>query len=165
MNVAMSCAPSPSQIDALLDCLDAEIAEISDFIDLLEKEAAILIDSVSLNEIPALTETKEASARRFASLADQREQLLHALGGPGDRPHMDDVAATDDELWQAWQTLLDIAEQARSLNLRNGALIDIHLHHTQQSLEALRTAAGINDVYTADGKPQTLSRSAPISVG
>jgi len=125
----------------------------------------MLIDSVSLNDIPALTETKEASARRFAALADQREQLLHALGGPGDRAHMDDVAATDDELWQAWQTLLDVAEQARSLNLRNGALIDIHLRHTQQSLEALRAAAGISNVYTADGKPQSLVRSAPISVG
>jgi len=152
----MSPALSPSRIDELLACLDAEITEISDFIDLLEKEATILIDSVALDNIPALAEAKEASARRFAALADQREQWLRALGGPGDRAHMDDVAADDDELWQAWQTLLDVAEQARSLNLRNGALIDIHLRHTQQSLEALRAAAGISDVYTAEGKSKTL---------
>jgi len=161
----MPSAPSIAQIEALLACLDSEIDEVSDFIDLLEKEATLLIDSVSLNEIPAIAQEKEVSARRFAALGDQREQLLREMGGSGDRTHMDDVAASDDDLWQAWQTLLDIAEQARSLNLRNGALIDIHLSHTQQALEALRSAAGLGDVYTADGKPKALSRSASISVG
>lgn len=154
-----------SHTDSLLACLDDEINEISDFIDLLEKEASILIDSESLNDIPVLTEAKEVSAIRLAGMAQRRELLLIEMGGPGDRAQMENLAASDDELWQAWQTLLDVAEQARSLNLRNGALIDIHLRHTQQSLEALRAAAGISDVYAADGKPHTLSRNTPIGVG
>jgi len=161
----MSPALTAEQLDALLVCLDSEIDEISLFIDLLEKEAVILIESESLDEIPVLAQRKEASAQQLTKLAAQREQCLRALGGAGDRSQMEELAASDDALWQAWQTLLDIAEQARGLNLRNGALIDIHLRHTQQALEGLRNAMGISDVYTAEGKAKTLSRSIPIGFG
>jgi len=161
----MQPAISPPQAEALLACLDAEIAEISDFIDLLEKEAVILIDSESLDNIPALAQAKEACTQRLTSQAEQRVQLLHALGGNGDHAHMEAVAATDDELWEAWQTLLDVGEQARGLNLRNGALIDIHLYHTQQALKSLRAVTGLGDVYTASGKAKTMNRNTSISVG
>ena len=151
-----------STINDLLACLNAEIDETNNFIDLLEKEAEILVSSESLSEIPALTEAKEASAHQLTQLGKQRSQLLQILGGAGDRAQMDALAATDDELWTAWQILLATAEEASVLNQRNGTLISVHLRHTQQSLEALRSAAGVGDVYTADGKPHAIGRPTPI---
>ena len=147
---------------SLLACLDAEITETSNFIDLLEKEAETLINSESLSDIPALAAAKEASAHKLTALATERQQLLQLPEGANSHEHMSDIAASDDDLWQAWYTVLDLAEQARSLNLRNGALIEVHLRHTRQSLEALRNATGIGDVYTADGKQHTISRATTI---
>jgi len=153
----------------LLTCLHAEIDTTSAYIDLLEQEAALLTDSASLDALPALTQAKQASADALITLARTRAQHMCAANNADSYARTNAAAAGDDDLWQAWHTLLDLAEQAHNLNLRNGALIDVHLRHTRQSLTALRAAMGLSELYTDSGKPQVMGnragRSMPIRTG
>lgn len=54
------------------------------------------------------------------------------------------------ELAEIWQALLAKSGSANEINLRNGALIDVHLRYTQQSLEALRQIGGVGGTATYD---------------
>jgi len=157
-----------SRIASLRACLEAEIDATSAFIDLLEQEAELLTDSTALDTLPELTVRKQALADQLTTLARARLAHLPAVDQTNDTDTDYDrttaVAATDDALWQAWHTLLDLADQAHDLSLRNGALIDVHLRHTQQSLAALRAAIGAGSLYAADGKPRPMGYKANRSV-
>jgi len=151
--------------ETLLACLNAEIDEMSVFINLLEQEAELLTNSVSLGTLPALSQAKQTSAAKLAELACARAQHLQASSNVESRTRTQALAADDDALWQAWHMLQDFTEQAHSLNLRNGALINIHLQHTEQLLHALRAATGAGELYTANGKSCPLARRVMIGAG
>jgi len=153
----------------LLACLNAEIDATSAFIGLLEEEAELLTgetsSGASLATLPALTQAKQALADTLAALARTRAQHVNAANSADNHARTHAAAAEDDALWQAWHTLLNLADEAHSLNQRNGALIDLHLRHTQQSLAALRAAMGANTLYAADGRPQVMRVGVPIGAG
>jgi len=150
---------------ALLACLESEIDAVTDVIDLLEQESELLTQSTSLDALPALSQAKEAAVARLGTLAQTRAHHLNAADDADNYTRTNALAAQDDALWQAWHTLLDLGEQAHGLNTRNGALIKVHLRHTQQSLAALRAAAGAGELYTAKGKSRKLGRSMAIAAG
>jgi len=149
----------------LLACLESEIDAVAEVIDLLEQEAELLTQSTSLDALPALSQAKEASVARLHTLAQTRARHLDAADDADNYVRTNALAAKDDALWQAWHTLLDLGEEAHSLNTRNGALVNVHLRHTQQSLAALRAATGAGELYTADGKSHKIGRSAAIAAG
>ena len=52
--------------------------------------------------------------------------------------------------YRIWQALLTKSASANEINMRNGALIDVHLRYTQQSLDALRNINGVGVATTYD---------------
>ncbi|WP_195830741.1 flagellar export chaperone FlgN, partial [Bordetella pertussis] len=64
----------------------------------------------------------------------------------------DAAAAAHPELGPLWQALQANAAQAREHNQRNGTLIAVNLRHTQESLDALRQAAGTGAAATYDAQ-------------
>jgi len=152
-------------VDTLLASLPAEIDAVSTFIALLEQEAALLTNSTALDDLPALTEAKQTAAHALQVLVEARVRQLHLPAGADPRARMDELAEQNDALKHAWHTLVNLGHQAHTLNTRNAALIDVHLRHTQQSLHALRTSAGMTEVYTARGKTRRVHRSTAIAAG
>jgi len=151
--------------ETLLACLNAEIDEMSVFINLLEQEAELLTNSVSLDTLPAVSQAKQASADKLVELARTRAEYLQASNLADSRTRTHALAADDDALWQAWHILQDLTEQAHSQNLRNGTLIKLHLHHTGQSLHALRAATDAGELYAANGKACPITRRMMIGAG
>lgn len=150
----------------LLDCLTAEAESVERFIGLLETEAALLTDSDSPDDLLATIEAKQAEAARLEALGQQRAALAVALGeSDGSHAAMQRLARQHADIGEAWDELLDLAEHARRLNQRNGALIDTHLRHTQMSLDALRSVAGLGNVYDASGRAQALNAGKTIATG
>ena len=63
--------------------------------------------------------------------------------------------------WRAYgSALLSKSESANEINLRNGALIDVHLRYTQQSLDALRGLGGGRPAPRPT-TPRAAARAAP----
>jgi len=153
-------------VDALLDCLASEAQQVEHFIDLLEAEATALTESDSADELMGTTQAKQAAAARLGELYARRSALVAELGGAGgDYAAMQDLAARHAELAPAWEQLLELSSQARSLNQRNGVLIDAHLRHTQMSLDLLRGISGLGNVYDASGRAQAMGVGKTIATG
>jgi len=152
-------------VSVLLASLNAEIDAMSAFIHLLEQEAALLTDSTALDTLPALTQTKQSAAHTLQTLMRTRVQQLHLPSDAAPAARMDELACQHEAIKQAWQTLLDLGQRAHKLNVRNGTLIDVHLRHTQASLDALRTSTGVTEVYTACGKTRRIQRGTVIAAG
>lgn len=139
---------------ALLACLNDECIALQSFVDLLENETETLLERISPTGLPAVTERKNALADELAALSEKRDIELDNAGfGPGHAGTEAAVAAMP-ELAEAWSALRELVERARNANERNGMLIHTYLLHTQQSLNALRTATG-QRLYGADGRQRS----------
>jgi len=102
----------------------------------------------------SLIETKTGLANRLAALAQAREDYLARQGTGGGKAGMEAWLARngDPALWAAWQSLLELATEARELNRLNGKLIGLHMSHNQQAFAALMSATDRAMVYGPDGQ-------------
>src|SRR5690606_17133056 len=136
--------------DSLLDCLVRETALVSEFSVLLEAETQALVNREAFDQLPGLAQQKEELALRLAALSDHRDSLLARLGLPAGHEGTSQAAAQDARLSDAWQALLAGAANARDLNDRNSALVEVSLRYTRQSLDALRELSGVATAGTYD---------------
>ncbi len=137
--------------------LNEEINRLKEFIGLLEREQDLLKQGDTESLLP-LIETKTSLANSLAAFAQARAEQLNRLGLDTGRAGMEAWLARNDQggkLREAWQTLLDLAAQARNLNITNGKLIGLHMQHNQQAFNALMSATNRAMTYGPDGQQQT----------
>lgn len=155
----------PPAVHSLQACLQAEAQAVEQFTALLEDEAVALTERPAFDELPALTESKNRIAQRLAELAAQRNNVLREMGLASDQAGTEAAVARHPALEPAWRSLLAGVAHARELNLRNGALIDTHLRHVQHSLDSLRAATGLGNLYDAHGRSHKIAGGKPIAAG
>lgn len=152
-------------VQALQACLQAESQAVQRFTALLEAEAEALTERASFDNLPALTEGKNQLAQELSDLAEQRNGILASLGLPGDHAGTDAAVSQHPVLQSAWQTLQANVADARHLNLRNGTLIETHARHVQHSLDSLRSATGLGNLYDAQGRSHKVGAGKSIAAG
>ncbi|MGE8691224.1 MAG: flagella synthesis protein FlgN [Achromobacter sp.] len=147
-------------VDSLQSCMRQEDALITEFSAILEEETEVLVGPGNVGALQEITERKSSVARKLVDLSQTRDTLLAEIGLPSGHSGTEQAAALHPQLAGVWQALLTKSASANEINLRNGALIDVHLRYTQQSLDALRNlgAAGSPATYDARGRG---ARSAP----
>ncbi|NLZ12122.1 MAG: flagellar protein FlgN [Alcaligenaceae bacterium] len=149
--------------EALISCINQEIALVAQFIKVLEDEAKIL-ESGQPDELVACTEKKQKSADQLAAAAQKRDQALNDSGYPADTAGLKHAAHDTPDVSLAVDKLFDLAVTARRLNEANGAAISLLLRHNQQLMETIQrlATAGENggQVYDASGKSKTVSAPA-----
>lgn len=151
-NASPAATAATPDYTTLAQCLLAETTEIKHFISLLQKEAAILADGAPINKLEALTAQKNQHAETLAKQAQQRNQILGAMGLGTDRAGLLAAAGDHPQLLEAVHALLDGTEQARLLNLGNGQIIDRFLRHHGQALQVLHHLTGRSQLYDARGR-------------
>ncbi len=137
--------------------LNEEINRLREFISLLQREQDLLKQGDTESLLP-LIETKTSLANSLAAFAQARAGQLNRLGLDIGRAGMEAWLAHNDQggkLREAWQTLLDLAAQARNLNITNGKLIGLYMQHNQQAFNALMSATNRAMTYGPDGQQQT----------
>ena len=133
-----------SLVDSLQSCMKQEDTLISEFSSILEEETEVLVSQGSVEALNQITERKRGIAQQLVDLSHVGTEQ---------------AAAQYPQLSGVWQALLSKSASASEINMRNGALIDVHLRYTQQSLDALRNVGvGSASTYDAQGRG---ARSAP----
>ncbi len=136
----------------LLKSLHTEIALIQRFLLALQAESRALESPDLPDALSASTLKKNACADLLTRANHERGGILQELGFSDDRQGLESAAQDQPSLQAAVRELLELAEQARQLNGANGAIIDVHLKHTQQTLDGLRALTGENTLYDASGR-------------
>ncbi|MEW6164194.1 MAG: flagellar protein FlgN [Pseudomonadota bacterium] len=135
--------------------LGEEVNKLREFIALLKREQELLTRGDTDALLP-LIESKTNLANALGALAQARENHLSRQGLPGSRAGMESWLASHGSpgMRQAWDTLLELAAEARSLNITNGKLIGLHMQHNQQAFAALMSATDRAMTYGPDGQQQ-----------
>ncbi len=138
------------------DTLGAEISKLKEFIVLLQREQDFLKAGDTESLLP-LIETKTTLSNALAGFSVARETALQQLGLASGRSGMGAWLDRHGQpaQRQAWQTLLNLASEARELNVLNGKLIGLHMSHNQQAFNALMRATDRAMTYGPDGQQQT----------
>ncbi len=140
-----------------------ELEGLRRFIGVLEREQSALV-SADVDALLAISEEKLQHVEQLGQLAQQRVSALAAIGS---EPAAVDawLASQAPATAEAWRSLVDAATLAQRLNQTNGKLIDTHLQHNRQALNALISAASQSAVYGADGHPRTFQGGAQRILG
>ena len=136
-----------------------EDALITEFAAILEAETEVLVGPGDIDALHDITERKSGIAHKLVELSQTRDALLAEIGLPAGHAGTEQAAAQHPQLAGVWQALLSKSESANEINLRNGALIDVHLRYTQQSLDALRGLGG-GPASTSTYDAQAAARSS-----
>ena len=127
----------------------AEKSCVEEFLALLDQEAEAMKNG-RFAELPQLTERKTGLLDRMAALDQARESAQVARGFEPGRAGADAAAAADGEAsLAAWTALVELAQQARADNRRNGSMVYSQLDFTQNALHYLQASA--QPFYGPDG--------------
>ena len=127
----------------------AEKTCVEEFLSVLEQEAEAMKNGL-FAELPSLTGRKAGLLGRMAALDQARESAQVARGFEPGRAGADAAAAADGEAsLAAWTALVELAQQAKASNRRNGAMVYSQLDFTQNALHYLQ--AGAQPFYGPDG--------------
>lgn len=137
-------------VDSLQSCMRQEDALITEFSSILEEETEVLVGPGNVGALQAITERKGRIAQQLVDLSAIRDGLLSKIGLPIGHAGTEQAAVLHPQLSGIWQALLTKSASANEINMRNGALIDVHLRYTQQSLDALRNINGVGVATTYD---------------
>ena len=119
----------------------AEKSCVEEFLSLLGQEADAMKNG-RFAELPFLTERKTGLLDRMAALDQAREAAQVARGFEPGRAGADAAAAADGEAsLAAWTALVELAQQARADNRRNGSMVYSQLDFTQNALHYLQASA------------------------
>lgn len=144
--------PSTS-IPGLTAALSAERTALLGFIALLEREQATLIENRS-DELPTLSEQKNAHALKLSQLADaSRELLKQAIPKLNAEAVVSWLGTHCPAELTSWQDIVALTQRAKQLNQINGELIQMKLRRNQQTLTVLINAVNKADVYGRNGQP------------
>jgi flagella synthesis protein FlgN len=127
----------------------AEKSCVEEFLALLAREADAMKNG-RFAELPQLTERKTGLLDRMTALDQARESAQVARGFEPGRAGADAAAAADGEAsLAAWTALVELAQQARADNRRNGSMVYSQLDFTQNALHYLQASA--QPFYGPDG--------------
>jgi flagella synthesis protein FlgN len=127
----------------------AEKTCVEEFLSVLEQEAEAMKNGL-FAELPSLTGRKAGLLDRMAALDQARESAQVARGFEPGRAGADAAAAADGEAsLAAWTALVELAQQAKASNRRNGAMVYSQLDFTHNALHYLQ--AGAQPFYGPDG--------------
>jgi flagella synthesis protein FlgN len=109
---------------------------------LLRDEQRMLVEA-DTDGLAVLTPQKAECVRQLGEQAALRHQALGAAGVDASEAGMEPWLAANGspEARASWEQLLEATREAKELNRVNGMLINKHMAHNQQMLEALRTTA------------------------
>ncbi|WYX25025.1 flagellar protein FlgN [Achromobacter xylosoxidans] len=141
-----------SPVESLQACLRQEDTLITEFSSILEEETKVLVGPGNVDALHDITERKSQVAQQLVDLSQTRDGLLAEIGLPAGHAGTEQAAVLHPQLSGVWQALLAKSASANEINLRNGALIDVHLRYTQQSLDALRNLGGMGGPSTYDAQ-------------
>lgn len=150
---------------ALLDCLNEETAAVNEFKAALETETHALTERSAFDELEAVTTTKNRLVTRLTELDAQRDTLFEQLSSGKGWEETAQTINNSPELAQAWARLQEMSRAAQELNKRNGVLLDVHLRHTQQSLDALHAVMGQSHTYDEHGQVRPAAGGKRIGAG
>lgn len=149
-------------LDQFNELIAHETSALKAFISLLLTEQQALAGDKAENLAQALTplaEQKTLLCRQLEDQGRQRQMFIARHGLPAARQDVANWVASRPTLASAWQTLMDDAALARSLNEQNGKLINLRLQHNRAALNVLLAAADKVSVYGPDGhQPGTFGR-------
>jgi flagella synthesis protein FlgN len=151
-------------VNTLLADLCAEISCLKDFLAALNREEKAMLEG-RFHDLAAITEEKTRLMDRMAELDVVREATQCALGHlPGSEGGSAAAHAAGEATEQAWKSLMQLAEEARSANQRNGSMVYSHLDFTQRALHFLQASTEL--FYGPDGvrKPTSTLRG-PLALG
>lgn len=137
--------------------LAAEEQHVASVIELMKQEQQLLV-AADADALTALTPRKAQLVQELAALAKQRHAALAAAGCEGSEAGMEPwlAACEAPDARAQWERLLALTREAKELNRVNGMLINKHLAHNQNVLNALRTPAGAPDAGLYGASGQTL---------
>lgn len=141
-----------SPVESLQACMKQEDALITEFSSILEEETKVLVGPGNVDALHDITERKGNIAQQLVDLSHTRDGLLAEIGLPAGHAGTEQAAVQHPQLSDVWQALLAKSASANKINMRNGALIDVHLRYTQQSLDALRQIGGLGGTSTYDAQ-------------
>lgn len=141
-----------SPVESLQACMKQEDALITEFSSILEEETKVLVGPGNVDALHDITERKGSIAQQLVDLSHTRDGLLAEIGLPAGHAGTEQAAVQHPQLSDVWQALLAKSASANEINMRNGALIDVHLRYTQQSLDALRQIGGLGGTSTYDAQ-------------
>ena len=141
-----------SPVESLQACMKQEDALITEFSSILEEETKMLVVPGNVDALHDITERKGNIAQQLVDLSHTRDGLLAEIGLPAGHAGTEQAAVQHPQLSDVWQALLAKSASANEINMRNGALIDVHLRYTQQSLDALRQIGGLGGTSTYDAQ-------------
>jgi flagella synthesis protein FlgN len=141
-----------SPVESLQACMKQEDALITEFSAILEEETKVLVGPGNVDALHDITERKGNIAQQLVDLSHTRDGLLAEIGLPAGHAGTEQAAVQHPQLSDVWQALLAKSASANEINMRNGALIDVHLRYTQQSLDALRQIGGLGGTSTYDAQ-------------
>jgi flagella synthesis protein FlgN len=140
-------------MNTMLLYLHAEKTCVEEFLAVLDQEEQAMAQG-RFAELPAITEQKIQLLDRMAVLDRKRETAQAALGfEPGSAGANAAAAASGDATREAWASLLELAEQAKARNLRNGSIVYTHLDFTHKALHFLQSSVQL--FYGPDGSRKT----------
>lgn len=150
--MALSVAPIPR-------LLAEESGALEGFVDLLRREQELLAEG-DIETLSSLAVEKAAMAERLGRLSLQREDSVAADGCKDMNAWL--ARSENHSHETAWQQLLDLARQAKTLNETNGSLIKLRLQHNQQALAVLLAASNLAVTYGPDGQQYTAGNGRPL---
>lgn len=153
--------PSPA---SLLKSLENEARLVRDFIAILQDEARVLEEGATDTALAGVTARKNAAADALARAAEERNAQLAAMAFGTDGSGLKAAAEAHPALAEPRRILLELAEQARSLNENNGQIIQVFLEHNERTLDVLRRLAGRGDIYDASGRKRSGSAGSSRNI-
>ena len=142
--------------------LEREIELISRFIAALNEEQACLT-AANPAALPDISTTKADLVEQLNTLEGERMTAIGMTGSPSDRVTMENWLSqnrNDANATVAWEKLLVLAREAKTLHELNGRLVGLHLRNTTEILGILTQEAKQSGLYGASGQtmPATGSR-------
>lgn len=138
--------------------VDSELKAVRSFVELLQLEQDCLRDG-DIEALTDIVERKTAVATELSACAAARNSCLASRKLASDRPGVEawlTAHPEDEAVRSSWQTLLELAAEARELNRLNGELLRVRSQHNAQALEALLGASRPLQLYGPDGHTSAL---------
>lgn len=136
-------------MNTLLLHLREEKACVEEFLAVLDREEEAMKEG-RFAELGEITTVKAQLLDRMAELDVGRVSVQVSMGFEPSRDGADAAASEGGaETRRIWASLLELAEQAKAANRRNGSMVYTHLDFTQKALHFLQASAQL--FYGPDG--------------
>jgi flagella synthesis protein FlgN len=149
-----------------MDSLREEHKAIASLLDLMKQEQVKLI-AADINGLQELTESKTKVISQIAAMAQQRHRALAIAGFAPKEEGMKDWLASINQtnVGEAWTQLLALTQSAKELNRVNGMLINKHLAHNKNAMNAMQAPTEASNFYGPNGHSTNQATRRRLVIG